>query len=114
MDSVSPAELARQILDGQAPLVLDVRSPAEFAAGHVPGAINVPFWRFLVSAEPLPPSPGPIVMYCGHGPRAQIAAAALRVRGAGPIIQVDGHWAAWQRAALPEEREAPPSGARPL
>jgi rhodanese-related sulfurtransferase len=111
---VSPAELARQIRQGRAPVVLDVRSPAEFAAGHVPGAINVPFWRFLVRAEPLPPSAGPIVMYCGHGPRARIAAGALRVRGAGPIIQMDGHWAAWQQAALPEERDPAPAGARPL
>ena len=37
-------ELLEQIKKGQAPTVVDVRSGGEYQAGHVPGAINIPFW----------------------------------------------------------------------
>ena len=36
------ADLVRQLEGESAPLVLDVRTEAEFAAGHVPGALNIP------------------------------------------------------------------------
>ena len=39
---LSQAVLVRQLEDGNAPLALDVRTNAEFTAGHVPGALNVP------------------------------------------------------------------------
>lgn len=96
MTRLAPADLARRIAAGERPVILDVRSEAEFAAGHVPGAVNVPFWRFLLSKAPLPPSNEPIVIYCGHGPRAHLAVAAATVRGLGPFVELDGHWAGWQ------------------
>ncbi len=39
---ISPKELARQEASGAAPVVIDVRSPKEYAAGHIPGARSVP------------------------------------------------------------------------
>lgn len=105
MTAVTPVDLARRLASGERPVILDVRSEAEFAAGHVPGAVNVPFWRFVVSKATLPTSHEPIVIYCGHGPRAAIAAGALAMRGLGPIVQIAGHWAAWQRNRLPIERK---------
>jgi|SwirhisoilCB3_FD_contig_51_5075082_length_455_multi_1_in_0_out_0_2 rhodanese-related sulfurtransferase len=39
---ISPKELERQETGGTPPVVIDVRSPEDYAAGHVPGAENIP------------------------------------------------------------------------
>jgi rhodanese-related sulfurtransferase len=128
---VTGAELIHLIDAGRAPAILDVRTPEEFAAGHVPGAINVPFQdvgrRFVERGLPLAgrfhlrqgyggqvasrptsdtsrPPMEPIVIYCGHGPRAWLAGAALRRRGFRAFEYLKGHMAAWRRAGMLEER----------
>lgn len=99
-----PAELRARIDAGTAPAVLDVRSRAEFDDGHVPGAANVPFWRLLISWPRVPGARDePLVVYCGHGPRAAMAMAALRRRGYRRVEALDGHMAAWRAAGLPEQ-----------
>jgi hydroxyacylglutathione hydrolase len=98
---MSPADLVARIEAGTAPVVVDVRSTAEFAAGHVPGAVHLPVWRCLLGGRPPAAAGGPVVVYCGLGPRAQMAAAFLRWRGVSGIVELDGHWAAWQAAGLP-------------
>ncbi len=84
-------------------VVMDARSAFEFRRGHVPGAVHLPFWaaacRPLQTAGPSTP----IVVYCGHGPRARIARALLRWRGAKDVCLLDGHMAAWRRAGRPEQ-----------
>jgi rhodanese-related sulfurtransferase len=104
-------ELMRLIDAGRAPAILDVRRPEEFAAGHVPGAINVPFQevgrRFVerrLTSDTSRPTMEPIVIYCGHGPRAWLAGAALRRRGFTHYEYLKGHMAAWRRAGMLEER----------
>ncbi len=82
--------------------VVDVRSAAEFAAGHVPGAVNVPLEQ--VQANPLAAGlqPGePVVLYCASGRRAGWAAAALQARGFTAVRQLEGHYAGWQAAGQP-------------
>jgi rhodanese-related sulfurtransferase len=46
----------------------------------------------------------PVVVYCGHGPRAWMVGAALRCRGHGRVIYLRGHMAGWRKAGLREER----------
>jgi rhodanese-related sulfurtransferase len=100
------AELHELIAKGRAPLIVDVRSPSEFAEGHVPGAINVPVTALIGSAPPPAVQQAPeVVLYCGHGPRAYVAARALRLRGVQRIDYLRGHMAGWRRERLPEERE---------
>ncbi|MDQ3171247.1 MAG: rhodanese-like domain-containing protein [Acidobacteriota bacterium] len=85
-------------------MILDVRSAGEFAAGHVPNARHLPFWSPLVGMPRLDILPGEaIVVYCGHGPRAWIAAAALRARGYGNVRLLRGHMRAWMAAGKPLE-----------
>jgi hydroxyacylglutathione hydrolase len=101
-------ELLRQMSSGRAPFVLDVRTRVEFNAGHVPGAANMPFWLVPFRASALPVRPDdPIVVYCGHGPRAQLATVALRARGFTRIACLAGHWAEWRASGRPEQREEP-------
>lgn len=92
------------IENGEAPRILDVRSRAEFDAGHVPGAVNIPFAQVRNRAVTIPAGAAdPVVVYCGHGPRAWIAGASLRRRGYTNVTYLRGHWSAWSRAGLPEE-----------
>jgi rhodanese-related sulfurtransferase len=99
--AITPARLLDLIDRGDAPCIVDVRTRAEFAAGHVPGAVNVPAGEAWSSASALPG--GAVVVYCGHGPRAWFAAIGLRRRGIRTIVYLRGHWAAWRRAGLRAE-----------
>ena len=102
---VAADALLQQIDSGRAPLVLDVRSRAEFDAGHVPGSVNLPFWAIPFRASSLSARPGdPIVVYCGHGPRAQLAMAVLRIKGFTRVACLAGHWAEWKKLQRPQER----------
>ena len=99
MDSKRLLEL---IDAGAPPIILDVRSPREYALGHVPGAVNIPFWR--MAAADIPASADhPVVVYCGHGPRAWIARGLLRRRGFRRVACLAGHMTDWRSAGFPEE-----------
>jgi rhodanese-related sulfurtransferase len=104
-ESISAEALAAAIEDGSAPVILDVRSRAEFERGHVPGALHIPFWRLSrrVASIPSPPD-APLVVYCGHGPRAWMAGAILRRRGFDRVRYLEGHMSGWNRARLRQER----------
>jgi rhodanese-related sulfurtransferase len=96
----------RQITAGTAPVIVDVRSKREFEAGHVPGARHVPFWRMARHVKELLAFRNrPIVLYCGHGPRAYIAGAALRRQGFTGVAYLAGHMKAWKQMKLPLEVE---------
>jgi hydroxyacylglutathione hydrolase len=98
------SELFAAIDAGRAPRIVDVRTADEFAAGHVPGAINMPFNEVGRRAGELTAARDePLVVYCGHGPRAWIAGGLLRRRGFRYISYMKGHMAAWRRARLREE-----------
>jgi len=95
---MTAVELAREIAGGQPPAILDVRTPEEFARGHVPGAINIPFSQVGRRAGEIPAAHDAVlVVYCGHGPRAWLAARALRARGFSRVEFLKGHWAGWLR-----------------
>jgi rhodanese-related sulfurtransferase len=102
---VDPSTLHASIERLSAPAILDVRSRLEFEAGHVPGAVNVPFWRVLfgTGAVRTPPH-DTLVVYCGHGPRARFAGSLLTLRGFARVAYLKGHMAEWRRRGLPEIR----------
>jgi rhodanese-related sulfurtransferase len=104
MADVDPRELLDRITSRKPPAVLDVRSRAEYAAGHIPGSIHIPFWAVLWRTGELgAAADDPIVVYCGHGPRAQLASAALRHRGFTRVACLAGHMSGWRRNGYPEE-----------
>ena len=82
--------------------VVDVRSAEEFAAGHVPGAMNVPLEQLQANplAQGLQPDES-VVLYCATGRRAARAAAALQARGYMSVRQLEGHFSGWQAAGQP-------------
>jgi rhodanese-related sulfurtransferase len=106
LNDIAPDALRARLEAGDPPVVLDVRSRREFADGHVPGALHVPFWTVLWRAHRLPISrTDPVVVYCGHGPRASLAGWQLGVRGFRRVSSLTGHMAGWRRAGLPEQTE---------
>ncbi len=104
--TVSAENLNSEIVRGEAPCVVDVRSKTEFAAGHVPGAIHIPFWQMVTRwRELFHLRERPIVVYCGHGPRAFIAGAALKRRGFTRVVYLAGHMKKWKDLKFPLEGE---------
>ncbi len=71
---------ARALVAGGA-RVVDVRTPQEFASGHVPGAINIPFEEIGRRASEIGPPSTQVVLYCRTGRRSGIAAEALQKAG---------------------------------
>lgn len=88
-------------------VVLDVRTPEEFAAGHVPGAINVPHDQVEARiAELRGARDRDLVVYCRSGKRAGVALETLGRLGFTRLAHLEGDWLAWESAGLPAERPA--------
>jgi len=86
-------------------LLLDVRTPGEFAAGHVPGAINIPHDQLASRLAELPASRDkPLVVYCRTGRRAVLAEEVLRQGGYTHVRHLQGDMLGWQAAGRPIER----------
>lgn len=62
-------------------LVVDVRTPAEFNAGHHPGARNIPLDQIKARIKEFGSKTGPIVVYCRTGNRSGIALKILKEQG---------------------------------
>lgn len=106
--SVSPRELEARIAAGRPTLVVDVRSPQEYAAGHIPGAINVPYEEVGPRAAELK-GRGEVAMYCMKGPRARLGEAAFQKAGGEDVLHVEGGYSAWEAAGLPVAKGAAPN-----
>jgi rhodanese-related sulfurtransferase len=88
-------------------LVLDVRSPEEFAKGHVPGAVNIDinapgFVRKVADFD----KSKPILVNCHAGSRGAIAAAELAKLGFKTVCNLDGGLAAWEKAGNHPESDS--------
>ncbi len=100
LEPVSREELARRLREGLVTL-LDVRPRDEFAAGHLPGAINLPLQELEARLADLPRD-HEIVAYC-RGPYCVLsfeAVAALRARGFSARRFEEGY-PEWKAAGLP-------------
>lgn len=94
--SLTIAELHARVADA---IVIDVRTPGEYASGHVPGAHNVPLDR-LDEALPVlreTESDGPLAVVCTTGARSANAAERLAAAGV-PAASVEGGTSAWAGA----------------
>jgi rhodanese-related sulfurtransferase/DNA-binding transcriptional ArsR family regulator len=102
LEPVPHRELLQRVRKGLV-TVIDVRPPEEFAAGHIPGAINVPLSRLGAWARRVPRT-REIVAYC-RGPYCVMAfeaVAQLRSKGLRAQRMADG-FPEWKSAGLPVE-----------
>lgn len=86
-------------------LILDVREPAEFAAGCLPGAINIPrgILEFKISGHPdfQTKQDAKIIVYCQSGGRSALATEALNKLGYSHAVSMAGGFKAWSESDLP-------------
>lgn len=75
------------------PQLVDVRNPAEYAAGALPGARSIPLATLPDRISELDPA-RPVVLYCRSGNRSVIAAALLEAHGFGDVCDVVGGYEA--------------------
>ena len=106
--SVSPATLKSWLDSGKA-IVIDVREPREYAAGHIEGSELVP----LNSLHPdaLPEHKGKnLVMLCRGGNRSKFACLKLNGAVSAEVYNLEGGIQGWKREGLPVRRPEGSSG----
>lgn len=98
---------AVNLINREKAVVIDVCEPAEFAAGHVTNARNVPLANIAAGVKGLPSNKAlPLVVVCARGNRARLAASRLRELGFEQAHVLAGGLAAWREANMPIEKSA--------
>ena len=88
--------LAERLAQPEAPLVLDVRTPAEWNAGHIDGATHLPLQRLRQRLAELDPT-REIAVICRTGYRSSAAVSLLANAGFTALVDVVGGMEAWNR-----------------
>lgn len=115
---LSPADLASASVADR--VLIDVREPEEYAAGHLPDAINLPrgVLEFRIEAHPamacipsesLSVRTRPLVVYCLTGGRSALAADSLQQLGFNQVSSLAGGINAWSEAGQPVTTGVSPS-----
>ena len=108
IEEIAPDRLVAQ----RSGIVIDVREPAEYAQGHLPGAINLPrgVLEFQIHAHPamacttseaLAVPDRDVVLYCLTGGRSALAADSLQALGFTRVRSLAGGLTAWRNAGHP-------------
>ncbi len=105
--------LAREALaKGQVGLLLDVREPAEWEKGHIPGAVLAPRGMLEWYADPSTPyakselttrRDAHIIVTCASGGRSMLAAETLKKMGYTNVVNMAGGFNEWNKQGLPVE-----------
>jgi rhodanese-related sulfurtransferase len=109
---ISAADTAEAIKTNPHILVVDVREPAEWAEGHIPGALLVPRGVLEAKAdleypnrEPrLADRSQPIIVHCASAARSAMAADVLQQMGFTDVRSLAGGIVAWKEKGLPIEK----------
>ena len=92
---VTNVEGLRDVLRTQAPIVIDVRTPKEFAAGHIQGAVNIPLGDLGTRSREIPATRTAAVI-CEAGYRSSLASSVLAHEGVQNLVNVTGGMSAWR------------------
>ena len=104
MDRIAPLELKRRLEEHPDLALLDVRTPGEFDALHIPGSRNEPLDALkphALAESGWLAKDKPVYVICRMGPRAQKAADAFAREGFSNAVVLDGGTQAWLAAGLP-------------
>ncbi|MBI5798698.1 MAG: rhodanese-like domain-containing protein [Candidatus Yonathbacteria bacterium] len=103
MNNITPEEANKIIESGKAK-VIDVRTPAEFANGHIPGATNIDIYdrSFPEKVKELDSS-AVYVVNCQSGGRSARACSMMNELGFVATMNLEGGITAWKKEGLPTE-----------
>ncbi|MCC6392194.1 MAG: MBL fold metallo-hydrolase [Bryobacterales bacterium] len=99
-ERLSAPMVAEELAGEEPPMLLDIRSPREWASGHIAGSVNVPLNHLLERIAEIPRGRR-IAVLCAGGYRSSIAAGILHQHGITQLIEMAGGLAAWEAAKLP-------------
>ena len=93
---------ATQMINQGKTLIIDVREPAEFAAGHIRDSRNIPLGELPKRVGELDKFKSkPVIVVCASGARSSRAASQLKNAGFNDVFSLTGGLAAWQAQGLP-------------
>ena len=96
---------AVQLINRRDAIILDVRDQAEYAAGHIPQARNIPLAELSGRLRELEKfKTRPIVVNCRSGTRSAKVCGALKKRGFNEVFALRGGLSGWVEASLPVEK----------
>lgn len=96
---------ATRLMNQPGALVLDVREPAEYAAGHLPRARHIPLGELGRRVDELAKfKEKPVIVTCRSGARSGAACRTLRKAGFTQVFNLKGGVGAWSQANLPVEK----------
>ena len=97
---------AVQLLNRKDAIMIDVREPAEFNAGHAPNARNIPLAQLDKRIGELGKFKNrPAVVVCQTGAKSHAATAVLKKAGFAEVVVLAGGIGAWQQANMPVEKK---------
>ena len=92
--------VAEELASDAPPLLLDIRTPREWATKHIGGSVNVPLNHLQERIAEIPRDRR-IALHCAGGYRSSIAAGILQQYGITNLVELAGGLAAWEAAKLP-------------
>jgi rhodanese-related sulfurtransferase len=106
----------KEFFDAKQATFVDAREPSEYAQGHIPGAIDLPYDEVVTDParlESLDPHGRPIIVYCGGGTceLSMNLGFALVNAGKTKVLVFMGGWPEWSGAGYPVVTGAAPGGA---
>ncbi len=93
---ITPDELRNALETATPPMIVDVRSAAEFDEAHIPGSVNIPLPELRARRGELS-ADRPVVTYCAVGQRGYFAERVLRQEGVTAVRNLTGGFVSWQR-----------------
>jgi hydroxyacylglutathione hydrolase len=99
-ERLSALMVAEALAIGNPPLLLDIRSPREWAAKHIYGSVNIPLNHLQERIGEMPRDRS-IAVHCAGGYRSSIAASIMHQYGLTHLIEMAGGLAAWEAVRLP-------------
>jgi rhodanese-related sulfurtransferase/glyoxylase-like metal-dependent hydrolase (beta-lactamase superfamily II) len=99
-ERVSAPMLAEELASAHPPVVIDIRTPGEWAAGHITGSINLPLSQLKQHLDQVPHD-SRVAVHCAGGYRSSIATSLLSQRGITSLVELAGGITAWEAAKLP-------------
>ena len=97
---------AVQLLNRKDAILIDVREPAEFNAGHAPNARNIPLAQLDKRIGELEKFKNrPAIVVCQTGGKSHAATALLKKAGFAEVVVLAGGIGAWQQANMPVEKK---------